>query len=276
MRKEITVREAKSDDLDDLAEISRSTWDGHDYLEQVSGNWLKESGFYVGEIAGKVIGCGKITTLPGEVAWLEGLRVHKDYKGRGLGRILSDELLRIATMKKESGEFKNIEFSTYINNIESISMAEKQGFTVLEIFHVVNLENPPILTPVVLKKCTPSPSDFSIYPLHSPCGWKYILHCSEGSIDWMLQNAEFWEVDSGAKFLTANRGSEVSPLTPALDDPEGFMQGVFAIADRKRLDCVELMIHDSHKTILNKADKAGFTYWEEEGKANLPVYRFLK
>ncbi len=178
MIKQITIREAKSDDLDDLAEISRTTWDGHDYLEHVSGNWLKESGFYVGEIAGKVVACGKITSLPGQVAWLEGLRVHKDYKGRGLGRILSDELLRITILKKNDGEFRDVEFSTYINNIESISMAEKQGFTKSELFHVVSLENPPIQkTPVGLKKFSPSSSDFSVYPVHAPCGWKYILHC---------------------------------------------------------------------------------------------------
>ncbi|MCK5034837.1 MAG: hypothetical protein KAS73_03010, partial [Candidatus Sabulitectum sp.] len=60
----------------------------------------------------------------------------------------------------------------------------------------------------------------------------------------------------------------------ALDDPEGFIQGVFAFAEKKRLDYLELMIHGSHKELLAVAVKNGFSYWNQQGVANLPVYRF--
>jgi len=270
------VREATEDDLEDLAIISRTTWDGEDYLERVSRGWINQKDFFVGEIEGRVIACGKISTLPGEVAWLEGLRVHNDFKGKGYGRILSDKILQIAREKVEAGDFQSIEFSTYIKNDESIGMAEKQGFRATELFHVLSIENPPVLKdPAVLSLFSPTSKDFSIYPEHAPCGWKYINHQTADSLNWMKENAGFWKVATGAKFLAAHRGSEISPLASALDDPEGFIQGVFAYAEKKRLDYLELMIHGSHKKLLAAAVKNGFSYWNQQGVANLPVYRFF-
>ncbi|MEA3266638.1 MAG: GNAT family N-acetyltransferase [Candidatus Fermentibacteria bacterium] len=277
MKKEMKIREAAAGDLEDLAIISRATWNGEDYLERVSKGWIDQRDFFVGEIEGRVIACGKISTLPGEVAWLEGLRVHNDFKGKGYGRILSDEILQVARKKVMAGDFQSIEFSTYIKNDESICMAEKQGFRATELFHVLSMENPPVLNdPAVITLISPSDKDFSIYPEHAPCGWKYINHRTTDSLLWMKENAEFWKVSTGAKFLAAHRGSEISPLAAALDDPEGFIQGVFAFAEKKRLDYLELMIHGSHKELLTAAVKNGFSYWNQQGVANLPVYRFFE
>ena len=277
MKKEMKIREATAGDLGDLAEISRTTWEGHDYLEQVSEEWLKQQGFFVGEIAGRIIACGKISAMPGNVAWLEGLRVHNDFKGKGYGRILADEILQIARKKVNAGHFNSIEFSTYVKNAESICMAEKQGFRAVELFHVISMENPPVQsTPPLLEKFSPSTEDFSVYPEHAPCGWKYINYHSSDSMKWMNKNANFWQVETGARFLSANRGSEISPLAAAIDDPQGFIQGVFAFAEKKRLDYLEIMIHGTHKEILTAAVNNGFSYWEEQGVAHLPVYRFFE
>ncbi len=276
MKKEITIREATTEDLTDLAEISRTTWEGHDYLEQVSENWLKQQGFFVGEINGRVIACGKLTTLPGEIAWLEGLRVHTNFKGKGYGKKLANEILRIAKARVDQGLLKTIQFSTYISNAQSISIAENQGFRADEHFHVISMENPPVIKhPVTLTKFIPTAKDFSIYPGHAPCGWKYINYNCEDSLEWMQKNAEFWQVETGAKFLTANRGTEISPLTAAMNDTQGFIQGILALAEKKRLDYLEMMIHDSHTNILATAIENGFSYWDEQGVANLSVYKFL-
>ncbi len=276
MENEILIREATAKDIDDLAKISRTTWDGNDYLEGVSAKWISEKGFYVATVGTRVVGCGKLTVLPGEVAWLEGLRVHNDFKGKGYGRIISGSILEIAKQGLAKGKFRRIEFSTYVNNAESISMAEKQGFGVSDLFHVVSIENPPMLkTAVHLQQFSPSAEDFSAYKEHAPCGWKYILNGTAGALEWYKENAEFWCVDTGARFLTANRGSEISPLSSTLSDPSGFVRGAFAFAEKRRLDYLEIIIHDSHKDILNTVVENGFTYWDKHGTANLPVYRFL-
>ena len=277
MKEKLVIREAAENDLGDLAEISNTTWDGDDYLESVSGGWVREDGFFVGEIDGRVVACGKISSMPGGVAWLEGLRVHKDFKGKGYGRALSDSILQTAVARKKKGEFKTIEFSTYISNLESISMAEKQGFKVSEMFHVVSMENPPLPEAAAkLRKVYPNTADFSIYPHHAPCGWKYISHRNKGSVQWMKNNAEFWQVQSGARFLAASRGQEISPLASSLKDIDGFVNGVFALAEKKRLDYLEVIVHDSHTEILAQLLENGFSYWENHGKANLPVYRLAE
>ncbi|RKZ05064.1 hypothetical protein DRQ21_00905 [Candidatus Fermentibacteria bacterium] len=277
MKEKLVIREAAESDLGDLAEISRATWDGDDYLESVSGEWVRENGFFVGEIDDRVVACGKLSSMPGDVAWLEGLRVHTDFKGKGYGRALSDSILQMAVTRKEKGEFKAIEFSTYVSNVESISMAEKQGFRVTELFHVVSMENPPLPEAAAnLKKVSPKTADFSIYPHHAPCGWKYISHRNKDSVQWMKNNAEFWQVQSGARFLAANRGQEVSPLASSLNDTQGFVDGIFALAEKKRLDYLEVIVHDSHTQILAQLLENGFSYWENHGKANLPVYRLAE
>jgi GNAT superfamily N-acetyltransferase len=276
MEEKLLIREAVAGDLDDLAAISKTTWDGDDYLESVSDKWILEDGFFVGETEGRVVACGKISSMPGGVAWLEGLRVHRDFKGKGYGRALSDSILQIAVAKHNKGEFKVIEFSTYINNMESISMAEKQGFQISELFHVVSMENPPLAeTTTKLRRISPETADFSIYPHHAPCGWKYINCRAADSIQWMKNNAEFWQVQTGAGFLVANRRYEISPLASSLNDINGFIGGIFALAEKKRLDYLEVMIHDSHTEILTQLLERGFSYWENPAKANLPVYRLV-
>jgi GNAT superfamily N-acetyltransferase len=275
MKNELIIRKATLKDLIDIGEISRTTWDGEDYLETVSGEWIKQPGFIVGELQGRVIACGKITPMPAQIAWLEGLRVHSDFRGKGIGRVMSDEILRIVLEKLRSGEFRSIEFSTYINNAESRSMAGKQGFSVAELFHVIGMDDfAQSSSPAVPEEFTPSASDFSVYPLHAPCGWKFIHHCARGSLEWMKANAEFWQVSTGARFLASRRGMEISPLAGAFADPAGFIQGAFALAGINKLDSLELVIHDEHKDILSTALKSGFSYWETPGEANLPVYRF--
>jgi len=272
----LTVREAAAGDLADLADISRNTWEGHDYLEKVSPEWIRDSGFIVGETEGRVIACGKISKMPGDVAWLEGLRVHPDYRGRGYGRAMSERILGFARGKVRRKEFSCIEFSTYINNVESRTIAEEQGFRIVELFHVVGLEEPSgRAVDIQVREVAPDAEDFSIYPGHSPCGWKYIRTSSIDSIGWMRKNAKFWQAETGARFLSSNRGFEFSPLASSLKDPEGFVHAALSLAAANEMDYAEMMIHDSHRVIIDSAVRSGFTYWEEPGIANIPVYRFF-
>ncbi len=201
---ELLTRTAEPRDREDLAEISRTTWEGHDYLEGVAESWLADSGFIVGELSGRVIACGKISRMPGDVAWLEGLRVHSDFRGRGLGRIMSDRILEEALRLLEEGKFTGIEFSTYINNLESISMAKKQGFRTTELFHVVGIEDfTPPSRPMELTPVDITPEDLAIYREHAPCGWKYIHARERDSLAWLRANAGFWQTPGGVRFLAS-------------------------------------------------------------------------
>jgi len=54
MKNEIRIREATADDLSDLAEISRTTWYGHDYLEGVSKKRIDQQGFFIINLSRKL------------------------------------------------------------------------------------------------------------------------------------------------------------------------------------------------------------------------------
>lgn len=273
---DLLVRTAEPRDKNDLTEISRNTWDGHDYLEKAAETWFNDSGFMVGEISGRVVACGKITELPGKVAWLEGLRVHPDFRGKGFGRIMSERVLQEAVRLRENGRFHHIEFSTYISNMESRSMAEKQGFRIAEFFHVIGLENPS--TDLLRVSVTPAElasKDLSIYEMHVPCGWKYPLASAGNTLEWLTENAEFWQTDGGARFLTSRRGFEISPLASSLGNPLEFLRGALSLVLSREMDYSEMMIHDSHSALLEIALEYGYEYWEEPGQANIPVYSYF-
>ena len=178
-------------------------------------------------------------------------------------------------MLMSKGKFESIEFSTYINNIESRTMAEAQGFRIKESFHVLGFEDPVLKdSPVPVKPAEIRPEDLSIYREHAPCGWKYIYPNAEGSIEWMKAHSQTWETENGTRFITANRGFEISPLASSLKDPAGFVRGALSLVLEKEMDYAEIMIHDSHERVLCAVQEAGFSYWEEPGTANIPVYIF--
>ncbi len=271
----LSVRSARPGDMEDIAAISRGTWEGRDYLELVAPEWMAAGGFLVGELGGRVVACAKVTMLPGAVAWLEGLRVHPDLRGEGYGRQISGAVLREALRLREEGRCSHIEFSTYAGNAESRALASEQGFRVVEWFHVLGREGPfgePVPPPVQARLRR---EDLSVYDGHAPCGWKYPLAGAADSMAWLGRNARAWETSGGARLLSSRSRNRISPLSSGAEDPEGYVLGALVLAHSLGLGYVDMMIHDSHRTVIEAALAAGFTYWEEPGGANVPVYRHV-
>lgn len=155
-------------------------------------------------------------------------------------------------------------------------MAEKQGFRITELFHVLGLDNLSLeQTPVHVTKTELLSGDLSVYNRHVPCGWKYPQASAGNAEEWLTENAEFWQTSGGARFLTARRGFEVSPLASSLEKPFEFVRGVLSLVLSMGMDYAEMMVHDSHDYVLKAAAAAGFSYWEEQGVANIPVYRYF-
>jgi len=75
-------------------ELTRTIWEGHDYVPIVWNEWLNdpEGLLAVAEYGGRVVGLGKLTRLTRNEWWLEGLRVHPEYQGRGIGAHLMQYL----------------------------------------------------------------------------------------------------------------------------------------------------------------------------------------
>lgn len=129
------------EDYEDIIDISKDVWDGYDYLPSIFHKWVDDSGFLLGvvdTVKNKVVGVGKYSILSDGSGWLEGLRVHKDYRGLKIARGISEFLLEIAKDELVKGNIKRIGFGTHISNAESISLMSKMNFQVEQKYLIVD------------------------------------------------------------------------------------------------------------------------------------------
>lgn len=122
----LTIRRARPEDRDAIFEMSKSIWGGEDYLPRVWDDWVADRKGVLLTVLhrGRPIGTSKISVMaPGEV-WLEGLRLHPDFQGRGLSKQIHRATFREA-MKLDP---KRVRYSTWIGNEASRHIAETHGF----------------------------------------------------------------------------------------------------------------------------------------------------
>jgi GNAT superfamily N-acetyltransferase len=113
-------------DRDEVLHITARTWGGHDYVQQFFDSWVKEGGFWAGEVRGKLVGLGKVTQLaPGEW-WLEGLRVDPACRRKGIGT----ELSRLILFQALELRPVSLRLATADVNSESLRIIERvMGFS---------------------------------------------------------------------------------------------------------------------------------------------------
>ena len=92
------VRLAKPEDKRQLMSFIKDVWGGHDYIPRIWDDWLRdETGkMFVVEADGVPVGMSRVEFLEDGSAWLEGARVHPDFRGRGLATMLGESTMRIA------------------------------------------------------------------------------------------------------------------------------------------------------------------------------------
>ncbi len=134
----IVIRPADKRDAQAIREMTADTWDGWDYVPLLLDTWLTETGLFVAEQQGQVVGITKTTTLsPGEL-WLEGIRTKRAFRGQGIGRRLA--FYQLAEALKQKPEV--IRLSTAEVNVESIRIIEKMGFSLIHTFTYLEYHNP--------------------------------------------------------------------------------------------------------------------------------------
>ena len=93
------IRSLKKTDIPDIIEISKTTWNGHDHLPNIIGEWIQKINChpYVLELDGNVVGVSNIRIIDdGMTGWLEGLRIHEDARNQGLAKRLTEHLFDVA------------------------------------------------------------------------------------------------------------------------------------------------------------------------------------
>ena len=97
----IRVREARHDDYEAIAAFTTDTWperDGGDYIPRIYHDWIEgdDQRTVVAEIDGEVAGLAQSVLLSEWEAWNQGLRVHPDYRGRGVSVAVTEDLFEWA------------------------------------------------------------------------------------------------------------------------------------------------------------------------------------
>jgi GNAT superfamily N-acetyltransferase len=120
------IRALRLSDKDDVLEIARHTWDGHDYIPYYFDLWMKDRDSHpVGvEYSGHIIALANLRVIDGgKTGWMEALRVHPDHRGKGLATLLTRHVVQLAM----SIPVKRIRYTTGVDNKTSLHLAEGVG-----------------------------------------------------------------------------------------------------------------------------------------------------
>jgi N-acetylglutamate synthase-like GNAT family acetyltransferase len=153
-----TIRKLRNSDREDIMEISRHIWEGHDYLSSVVDQWLRDpiSHFYGVEVEGHVVAVGNIRLVEdGRTGWMEGLRVHPEYRGRGFANDITRHIVR----KAECLGVERLRYTTSDENVASLKLAKMAGFSRILRMAVLWHHNP---------KSISTPADYPSIQKRSP------------------------------------------------------------------------------------------------------------
>jgi N-acetylglutamate synthase-like GNAT family acetyltransferase len=128
----VKIRKAKPSDKAPILEISKKIWGGHDYLPGVWDDWVsdKNARFIVATVNGRTVGCAHASLQANHVAWLDGVRVHEEYRGLGIAGKLNHALVQ---WTRAAGA-RVARLSTGSSNRASRQHLSKIGFPVMGTF----------------------------------------------------------------------------------------------------------------------------------------------
>jgi len=129
---QVNVRRAVARDKGPILEICKKIWNGGDYVPEVWDDWLKDRGglLVVATVNETPVGVAHAGFQTCDVGWLEGVRVHEDYRGLGIAGKLNRALVKFA---RERGA-RVARLCTGSSNLASRKHLRKVGFDVLQTF----------------------------------------------------------------------------------------------------------------------------------------------
>jgi len=129
---QVKIRKAKPSDKSPVLEISKKIWSGHDYLPQVWDDWFadKKARLIVATVNGRTVGVAHASLQTPYIAWLEGVRIHEQYRGLGIAGKLNKALVEWARRRGA----RVARLSTGSRNHASRKHLKKIGFPVLQTF----------------------------------------------------------------------------------------------------------------------------------------------
>jgi GNAT superfamily N-acetyltransferase len=122
----IVCRPALHQDTEEVMELCSHIWDGGDYIPQVWEEWLADPNGLLGvaELRGRVVGVFKLTKFQDQEWYMEGLRVHPDFQGKGIASHIHEYV--VETWRRMGSGIIRLTTGSY--NIKVHHMCEQTGF----------------------------------------------------------------------------------------------------------------------------------------------------
>ncbi len=91
----LICRPARAEDTPYVLELTRTIWEGDDYVPRVWESWLEDLSGHSGvaELDGRVVGVVRVNRITPHECWLQGLRVAPEFEGRGIASRLHEYIL---------------------------------------------------------------------------------------------------------------------------------------------------------------------------------------
>ncbi|WP_458187468.1 N-acetyltransferase family protein [Haladaptatus sp. NG-WS-4] len=126
---DLELREATHDDYDAVAAFTENTWadrDGSDYIPHVYHDWIagERTHTVVADTGDDVAGIAQVVLLSEWEAWGQGMRVNPDFRGRGVGTLITDELFDWARERGATVQ-RNMVFSW---NVAGLGQSRAVGY----------------------------------------------------------------------------------------------------------------------------------------------------
>ena len=133
------IRFASSRDKEFVVNFTKHTWDYGDYIEDVWDTWVNDTygKLFVADIDQKPVGIMHVTLITPNYAWMDGARVHPEYRRKSVATELSNACINWA---KTTGA-KKIGLLILDKNYPARAAAKKIGFKLVAqwIFERINL-----------------------------------------------------------------------------------------------------------------------------------------
>ena len=126
MQNSIIVRPAEASDKATILAFCQNTFSWGDYIPDVYDDWLKDEHgkLFVALADDQPVSILHVAFIDKQTAWLEGMRVHPDYRGHGVGAIIDEQARAYA----KSRSCQRARLVTSIKNISAQKLLTKLNY----------------------------------------------------------------------------------------------------------------------------------------------------
>ncbi len=131
---QVVCRPALAKDKEPVIELCSHIWEGHDYIPRVWDEWLADPEGLLGvaELKGRIAGVFKLTKFQAHEWYMEGLRVHPDFRDKGIASHIHGYVVE-TWRRMGSGTIRLV---THSENVKVHHMCEQMGFRrIVEFIH---------------------------------------------------------------------------------------------------------------------------------------------